>query len=490
MEQEGLLTVKNLSRYFQVSPSCIYALVEGRSIPHKRLPGGGIRFSREEINIWLDSLSISSSPIAPNTAFQIIDNKENISKNFLTNPPFEPILRTGGKRAMAKAKSMARVNCGYGAIFQRSSKDGKRVRWYLDYRGPDGKRVQRVAKLAMTKEEAMLALQEERRRAFDKEYEVIRRSKQTSFGELSARYIEEYAKTHKKSWKDDEYRIKASMNPFLGDRMLRDITVPLIESYVRHRLEVGVSQPSVNRELTIMKKMFGLAADWGLADKNPLSRVKLFKEAGRAKQRILELDEERALIAKCPSYLKPILFTALNTGMRRGEILGLKWTDVDLAAGILTVRETKNGKPRLIPINDALASELRGIRAVGPDSELVFPNPETGKPFVDIKKSFKAVCAEVGIFDLRFHDLRHTYATRLVEAGADVATVWDILGHSSIKVTDRYTHSNLDRMKKAVRLLAEKQAETPENGAGLLHICDISEAEKTGVPIKGSQAIN
>ncbi len=391
---------------------------------------------------------------------------------------------------MAKAKSTARVNCGYGAIFQRSSTDGKRVRWYLDYWGPDGKRVQKVAKFSLTKEEAMFALQEERRRAFDKEYEVVRRSKQISFGELSARYIEDYAKTHKKSWKDDEYRVKASMNPFFGDTKLRDITVPLIEGYMRHRLEAGVSQPSVNRELTIMKKMFSLALDWELADKNPFSRVKFFKEAGRAKQRILELDEERALLTKCPDYLRPILFTALNTGMRRGEILGLRWADVDLAAGILTARETKNGKPRLIPLNDPLASELRGIRATGPDSELVFPNPETGKPFVDIKKSFKAACAELGIFDLRFHDLRHTYATRLVEAGADVATVRDILGHSSIKVTDRYTHSNLDRMKKAVRLLAEKQAETPENGADLLHICDISDGSKTGVPVKGTQVIN
>lgn len=99
---------------------------------------------------------------------------------------------------------------------------------------------------------------------------------------------------------------------------------------------------------------------------------------------------------------------------------------------------------------------------------LVFPNPATGKPYIDVKKSFKLACGKAGIEDLRFHDLRHTFASRLVEAGVDIVTIRDLLGHFSVKMTQRYTHPGKSQKVAAVELLAEKSV---PNGGNPLHPC-------------------
>jgi integrase len=181
----------------------------------------------------------------------------------------------------------------------------------------------------------------------------------------------------------------------------------LIEKYRAERLKIGVSKSTVNRELTIMKKMYNLAIDWNLANENPVAKVKLFSEKGTEKARILAHAEEAALIAESPDYLRPILIVAVNTGMRRGEILNLKWSQVDLGSGLIRVEQTKSGHMRFIPINDQARGALREAQGQNTASVYVFPNPRTGMPFTEARKSFKAACQRAGISDLRFHDLRH-----------------------------------------------------------------------------------
>ncbi len=367
---------------------------------------------------------------------------------------------------MAKAKSKSRFNAGFGAIYQRKTKDGK-VRWYLDYRDAGGKRVQRVAGRAVTQEDAFLAL---KRAVFHEHYRELgipEISQKAKFSEFSRMYLENYAKINKRSWRDDQYRLEANMIPFFGNSDLQEITPLMIEQYRRGRLESGVTKSTVNRETALLKKMFNVAMNWSLAQRNPVLGIKMFSERDGLKERILAYDEEARFLAECPAFLQPIVVMALHTGMRRGEILNVKWDQIDLEKRIVQVKHTKNGKDRLIPINESLFSVLASLKrqAIG---DLVFPNPQTGKPYTEVKKSFKLACKKAGLSGIRFHDLRHTFASRLIAAGVDLVTVRDLLGHFSVTVTQRYTHPGNGQKIQAVALLARQ---TPPESENLLHPC-------------------
>jgi len=124
----------------------------------------------------------------------------------------------------------------------------------------------------------------------------------------------------------------------------------------------------------------------------------------------------------------------------------------------------------------ALSEELFKLKERAA-SEYLFYNPETGRPLTTVKRAFKSACRRAGISNLRFHDLRHTFATRLVERGVDLITVKELLGHSSVTITERYTHSFGEQKRKAVELLVEKSEERAEKVSDLLHICDMGKEE-------------
>jgi len=138
--------------------------------------------------------------------------------------------------------------------------------------------------------------------------------------------------------------------------------------------------------------------------------------------------------------------------MRRGEIFTLKWLNIDFEYEFIELLNTKSGKSRKIPISTKLMKILLDIKKDN-HSEYVFINPCTNSPYVDIKNAFHTVIKKACIANFRFHDFRHTVATRLLEKGVDIKTVQEILGHSSIKVTERYTHSNVYKKKSAIELL-------------------------------------
>ena len=161
------------------------------------------------------------------------------------------------------------------------------------------------------------------------------------------------------------------------------------------------------------------------------------------------------MIQASDSHLRPILITALNTGMRKEEILSLKWEEnVDLRHGFLLLDRTKNGERREIPINATLRAALQGLtRRL--DSPYVFFDPLTGKRYRDVKRSFASACRRAGIKDFRFHDCRHTFASQLVMAGADLMTVKELLGHKTLAMTLRYSHLAPAHRRRAVDLLDE-----------------------------------
>ena len=472
---DSLLTVTEAAEHLHLSQSTIYRLVKRELLPCIK-KSFGLRFRSKEIEEWLD-MSRQKNYLPTLTP-----------QERLTKSSFER-LDNRGIRALASSRSKTRYDLGFGHIYQRRTKSGK-VRWYLEYHDAQGKRIQKVAPLAIAKEEAAIALQEEVKGEFDRNYGIRREQGKINFAGLSDMYLDNYAKSNKKSWKEDKYRIEARMKPYFGEFGLQDINPLLLEKYRAERLETGVTKSTVNRELTIMKKMFNLAIDWELASENPVQKVKLFSEKDTAKERILSGDEETRLLSESPGYLRPVLLTALNTGMRRGEILKLRWNQVDLGKKIIRVEHTKGGKSRLIPINDVLSRELVKARDNSDGSELVFPSPKTGRPYTELKKSFKGACKRAEIENMRFHDLRHTFATRLIEEGVDLITVRDLLGHFSVRVTQRYTHSNQNLKREAVDLLAAGRARKAENSADLLHICDTGKDEVPATPLTPSNSIN
>jgi len=256
----------------------------------------------------------------------------------------------------------------------------------------------------------------------------------------------------KRSWTRDAELLKPLCKHF-GSSKLSDISTRDIEDFKLSRVK-EVSPATVNRSLSVLRHLFNLAKKWKkFFGDNPVSIVGLLEE-NNLMERILSPEEQGRLIEASIGYLRPIISTALNTGMRRGEILGLKWSDVDMDAGLITVSQTnsKSKKQRKIFINRILRKELAELKLKSGGNEFVFLS-DKGRRLKEVKNGFEAACRRAGIEGLRFHDLRHTAATRMIESGGSIVAVCKILGHSDIKTTMRYTHPE-SSVKEALENLA------------------------------------
>ena len=207
---------------------------------------------------------------------------------------------------------------------------------------------------------------------------------------------------------------------------------------------VPLKAATINREIEILRKMFTLAVDNGWLEDNPCisKKIKQLKEDNII-ERYLQKDEEVRLLNACTGaykYMKPIIICAVYSAMRKSEILNLKWECVDMKNSFITLLETKNGKKRIVPICPRLHRELVEIKK-NQKSEYVFVNPETGKPYYDIKRPYEALLEKANIKNLRFHDLRHTAGTRFVDAGMGLPDVMKIMGHADLKITSKICSS-------------------------------------------------
>jgi integrase len=272
-----------------------------------------------------------------------------------------------------------------------------------------------------------------------------------SFSGLCDLYIQDYAKANKSSYVTDETYLKR-IKEFFGDKRDCRITSQEVEKFKNWRLSQGVKPSSVNRYLALIRKIINLAIEWGYLRPEDRPRFRMFSEKDNMRERILSVEEEERLLSFLLDHLRLIVITALNTGMRMGEILNLKWENVDLRRRMIAVTKTKSKKIRHIPINETLLEVFLGINRTSP---YVFINPDRGEPWQEVKRSFKTACRKAGIKNLRFHDLRHRFATRLIEKGTDIITIRDLLGHSSVRVTERYAHSQDKRKVDAVNCLRD-----------------------------------
>jgi len=273
--------------------------------------------------------------------------------------------------------------------------------------------------------------------------------------QLLETYLKDYSKTNKLSYNIDCSMVK-TLNNFFGNQVSSEITPQVIEQYKSHRRRTPVgdhyiSGARVNRELALLKQAYNKGIDWGLVMDNPVRRVKFFSEKDRGRTRYLTQSEKERLLNACTSFLRRIVLVALKTGMRQTEILDLKWTDIDFNANQIVLKRTKSGKIRYIPIHPDVVAVLQGL----PKGRkyVFFDDSESrawhGKRRVD----FEAALEQAGIRDFRFHDLRHTFASELVMKGADIKTISELLGHSTTRMTERYSHLSASHKGLAINLL-------------------------------------
>lgn len=175
-------------------------------------------------------------------------------------------------------------------------------------------------------------------------------------------------------------------------------------------------------------------------------------------------EEEPLLLAQCKderAHLYRMIIIAIGTGMRKGDQLQLRWAKVDFQRNVIYVPNQKTGRDYTVPMNRDVRNvmlELKREAAVG--AEFVFVNPKTNQAYVDIKKAFAWACSKAGIVDLHWHDLRHTFGTRLGEAGNSEATIAELMGHTSVSTTRRYTHGT-EKAKRAAVEAARRRTGNP-----------------------------
>jgi integrase len=318
--------------------------------------------------------------------------------------------------------------------------------YWVDYYDPNRKRIQESSQSSNRRDaENLLAL-----RKSDILRGVYKQPVKITLGEFGERYME-HAKANKRSWLRDEQMLNHLSDFFGKEKPMTEVTPVHIESYKIHRRS-KVADSTVNRELALLKRMFNLAITWDLfLGLNPVRKVKFFRELNIG-LRVLSPEEEKALLQNAIPYLQDLICFALNTGLRIGEIFSLRWSNVDLQKGILAVFASKTQTIREIPINSETRRVLEAWN-LNKKNENVFYNPQTGKPFVDLKTGFALACEKSGISGVTWHTLRHTFASRLVNSGVDIVTVKELLGHSSISVTMRYAHTNIESKRAAVEKL-------------------------------------
>jgi len=326
--------------------------------------------------------------------------------------------------------------------------------WQIDYFDPHGKRIRLSFK---KKKNAVAELGKRQSLMAEKRYLDVKKEYKTMLKELLAKYEENFQ--DQASYKTAKRFFIDSIKEYFGtETLLSNINYVDLETY-RNHLKTKLTQwgairkpATINREMACLRHIMSKAVEWDKIEQDPFKKGKsLHLKENNKRLRFLSEDEIKSLLDACPDYLRNIVECAINTGMRKGEILSLKWDQV--RNGFIYLDKTKTNESRQIPVNDALDAVFRQIRK---DQQLTSKHVFTykGKRITDsVKTSFNAAMKRAGIMGFRFHDLRHTFASQLLLHGGDLKDVQELLGHKSMTMTLRYAHLTQEHKKKAVNLL-------------------------------------
>jgi integrase len=263
---------------------------------------------------------------------------------------------------------------------------------------------------------------------------------EVSLGELVQRYLEEIVPT-KKGAANETIVLKAFMRDPICSKKLSVLATSDFAAYRDKRLE-AVTGKSLARWLSPLSNMFRIARfEWGLPLSNPLTDLRLVTTDRKRQRRLHEGELERLLLAVRRSrnrYIKPVILFAIETAMRRGEILAMQWDHLDFIRCSVAIPEAKNGHSRTILLSPRAIALVQGLPR---DRERVFPTTP-----VALRLAWDRLTARAGIADLHFHDLRHEAISRFFELGLTVPEVASISGHRDIRMLMRYAHADVSRL--------------------------------------------
>lgn len=307
-------------------------------------------------------------------------------------------------------------------------------------------------------------------------------------GFLDSHY-EKWAKAHLVTADDLLKRIKRNF-PHLMNVMMEEITIWDLEKWRTERINNGIKSATINRDINTLKAALSKALEWGHIKFHPLHALKPLEVDSLAVTRYLTVDETKRLLLALNTredekragrikhnkwlaarkhdllplldqeyvdYLKPMVIVSLFTGLRRGELTKLKWTDINLESGFLTAHgpNTKNKKTRHIPLHPEVTVVLKKWQEQTSTTGFVFAHPD-GKKFTDVDTSWANIRKAAGVDDVRWHDLRHDFASQLVMSSVDLNTVRELMGHSDIRMTLRYAHLAPEHKAEAINKLGSK----------------------------------
>jgi integrase len=336
-------------------------------------------------------------------------------------------------------------------------------------RGCLGVRYRESIPEAQNKHEALQAEAQVRKAVYEGRYGRAIRS--TPFEKFVEEVFLPYARTNRKRHEQDA-RVITTFVEFFKGRALQEIPPMLIEQWKKRALQTATPKghspkaSTVNQKLTVLNRVFSLAVEDDYLSQNPVAKVRRLRESEK-RERVMAPSEEaairEAMEANPARYydLADFFTLAINTGMRANEIVGLQFSEVDFDRREISLpaERTKEGKPKAIPINPVVLEVLKRAESDRSGGGWVFPGEFT---YQRPSSLWREACRAAGVTGLRIHDLRHTFASRLLEAGVRETDINRLLGHSSLKMTARYTHSSEQSRRQAVEALTQDCHKEPE----------------------------
>jgi integrase len=285
-------------------------------------------------------------------------------------------------------------------------------------------------------------------------------AKQHTLAELMDRYLLEVV-SHKAPRTQETNKVQIShLLSFFGDITLDKVIPESISRYRSKRLSDGVKLQTIRYELIILSHAFSIAArEWQWVRLNPMKFIKMPRQENKI-ERWLTHEEQEKVLSHCDGWLKPLVVFDLHTGLRMNELLSLKWQDIDLMRKTAVVMESKNDEKRTLPLNDVAIKALRDTSASSRIISMegyVFTRDGRKIAKHELQYYFKRAVKQAKIAHCRFHDLRHTFATRLAQSGIDIYKIAKLLGHKDIKTTQRYAHHCPESLRDGVNILGSME---------------------------------
>jgi len=335
---------------------------------------------------------------------------------------------------------------------------GNILTYYLRYKDSTGKTChQKIARtteinLAEARKKAKVLKAEITANGRDPRAEVKAQKAVLTMDELWKEY-QAFAEPRKRSFKRDEQIFRLQIQSSFGKVRINLITRQQIQTLMAKLMKTGLAAASVDHVAKLIRRMLGLAVQWDLLDKNPASRIELFNEDNQV-EHYLDDEQLQRLVSVLKTYpakeVALICMFLLATGCRVNEALTAEWRLIDRQNRIwrVTASNSKSCKSRAVPLSDAALDVLDQIGTEG-KHEHVFINPDTGKPLTHIRHTWIRIREKAGMPWLRLHDLRHSFASFLINSGCSLFVVQQALGHADSRVTQRYAHLSSKTLQDA-----------------------------------------